>query len=371
MDLQTHDEILLTLPVSQLPTEDVWVSVNAHFRDWTIGEKIPFTALDTFHIQTQALAQAMPSATLGALVGLGSFLGLTNSAQADVPYAQSSYVGPYSQGSYYAQGSYTVYSQGSYSAYSQSSYAGYNQSGYYAQSSYGYSQSGYYAQGSYAVYSQSSYTVYSQSGYYSQSSYTYSQSGYYSQGSYISQSAYQGTYTSTKSLVLTAEVNGEVTYLQTLFPRYIQASQEVVRIPREIIAKALGTVLTVRIKATKRHKVRSAFLFKGNSLTETDIVTTQSLPVKSVYHAREQKEVREVLSNPDQNFVHTLPGDVINVQLEDVPAIAGMDRHYVLKARGFYTQMSDEVRKEIGTTWYRKMDKEGRSLLKRLRAQKV
>jgi hypothetical protein len=162
-----------------------------------------------------------------------------------------------------------------------------------------------------------------------------------------------------------------VTYLQTLFPRYIQASQEVVRIPKEIIAKALGSVLTVRIKATKRHKVRSAFLFQGESLSGTDLIKTRSLPITSVYHAREQKDYTDVVATADQNFVHTIPGDVINVQLQDVAEEEGMDRHYVLKARGFYTQMSEDLRKEIGTTWYRKMDKDGRNLLKRLRAQKV
>ena len=157
-------------------------------------------------------------------------------------------------------------------------------------------------------------------------------------------------------------------YLQTLFPRYIQATQEVVRIPKEVLKKALGTALLVRIKATKKHKVRSAFLFSGTPV-DTGVEKTK-LAVTSAVRESTKEDVSETLSKKDGTFVHTKPADVISLTVADVPHKENHTRYYLLHAHGFYTKLSHTLKRDIGDKWYKRLDSESRQLLKNLRTYK-
>jgi hypothetical protein len=266
--LHTGDELLITTPINKEYDTDLWLLVDAHFRDWTLGNQVPFSALEQFQIQMRTLATAVPTLALGAVLAtLGA-----SSAQADTPYSQSTYSG-----------------------YVQSAYA-------------------------------------------------------------------------PKSLVVTAEVGTHATYLQTLFPRYVQASQEVVRIPKEIVKLALGSVLTLRIKATKKHKVRAAFLFAADTQSDASYTKTP-LAITQMEHARTKTDVAQQVQVQDHSFVHTIPGDTISVTLQDAPQEQGTQRFYVLNATGFYTRISERTKKETQGGWYGHLDKEGRRLLKNLRMQ--
>ena len=161
-----------------------------------------------------------------------------------------------------------------------------------------------------------------------------------------------------------------MTYLQTLFPRYVQASQEVVRIPKEVLARAKGAFLTMRIRATKKHKVRTAFLFTANPVDAAQEVVFTPLKVRRIYHEREKREVAHELAQQNQTFVHTQPGDTIAVEMHDARRRDGYKRQYQLKAHGFYTKMSPSLRTRLGDSWYKALDGESRKLLKNLRVYK-
>ncbi len=166
-----------------------------------------------------------------------------------------------------------------------------------------------------------------------------------------------------RSLVIAAGDSFEQTYLQTLFPRYVQATQEVVRIPKEIIARLKDEFLTIRIKATKKHKVQTAFVFQGTPrVPEVTVLTAEK-----VAHSTSGHDYTEQLKEKNGTFLHTIPGDVLDVVVKDAPKVEGVTRRYVLRANGFYTRMSAKTASKIGNDWLKRLNPEDRNLLKNLR----
>jgi hypothetical protein len=157
----------------------------------------------------------------------------------------------------------------------------------------------------------------------------------------------------------------------------VQASQEVVRIPKDILTQA-GDTLEVRVRATKRHKVRSALLF---SATPKPLKTTP-LTVTKATHRRDKKDYQHSLTTKNNSFVHTIPGDVVDVVVKDIPRLAvalceggprqeNHTRRYLLKANGFYTKMSLGTRYQLGSRWLSRLSSEDRALLRRLKVNAV
>jgi hypothetical protein len=172
----------------------------------------------------------------------------------------------------------------------------------------------------------------------------YSQSSYYSQGSY-------------RSLVVSVQVGEEIEHLQTIFPRYLNATKDLIKIPADFTAKArtAKSSLRVLIKATKKHAVKSAFIMSSGLVHES--VITQSLVLKRATHNRATfGEVVDAtaLGAVDGKLTHTLPADTIDLTFEAPLAELkpGFERQYILKARGFYTALSDATRWRIGMSWY-------------------
>lgn len=269
--LHTGDKIIISLPVDQSIQEDVFLMVDSYFRDWTLGNQVPFTLAERTLMQTKLVTKMFPvwAATL-MMAGFGL---VAKNVSADIPYGGGGGGGGIGGG------------------------GGGN-----------------------------------------------------------------------RSLVVTAKVGGEIVYLQTLFPRYVQASQEVVRIPLALFKKALGSTLEVYITATKKHKVRSAFLFKG---TPTDAVVYTPLTLKSAIKKSVQREYATDLTQKNGDFLHTLPADVIDVLVEDSPLKEGYVRHYMLQAHGFYTKLSTQTKNKLGDFWYDRLDKDSKKLLKNLRVYKA
>lgn len=174
--------------------------------------------------------------------------------------------------------------------------------------------------------------------------------------------AYADTPHNSKSLVVAAQIGNELVHLETLFPRFVQASQEVVKIPRELISKLKDEYLYIRIRATKKHIVRAAFVFSG--VSSTPKITP--LTLKYAYHSREQKDYAQELQVSNKNFLHTEPADVVSltyVAPENKPS-DHMVRKYVLQAQGFYTRMSKVTKQKLGDRWYQKLAIDDRRLLK-------
>jgi hypothetical protein len=171
--------------------------------------------------------------------------------------------------------------------------------------------------------------------------------------------------------VVSAVVGSEEIYLQTTFPRYVRASKEVVRIPRSIVERALGSVLTVRIRATKKHKVADAYLFEGEASALEEEAKITPLHLTRAFHRREKADYGETVAKRDGTFLHTIPGDVVELEMADVPRSADSDRYYLLRAHGFYSKMSEHVRRAVSQAWYRNLDGESRRLLRNLRVHRT
>jgi hypothetical protein len=277
--LEKGDELLMTVPRTNLMSEtSTFIMVDSHFRDWTLGEQVPFSALDRFTISSWALGRSVVTTAFGVSLALGATL-MTTGISYDL--LKKAVATPYA----HADTPHCTYNCG------------------------GWSGGG-------------------------------------------------------KSLKVSVVVGGVRVHLQTLFPRFVQASKEVVQIPATLLNNLDSEFVTVCIEATKRHKVSFASLVLGNTCSPalTNLTDVQVTNVKTGV------DVSALLTQQNGTFVHTKPGDVYTVSVGTIPSVLeGAVRHYVLKAHGFYTKMSDTTKREIGDTWYTKLDSEDRQLLRRLK----
>lgn len=269
--MQTNDELIIRVPKAQLdPTQDTFVLVDSHYRDWSLGNQVPFSRLENFMIQSISLGRSSTTALAGvALLASVAFVGINKSESSTLAKLLS------------VPHSYAEYVVGS----------------------------------------------------------------------------------PTRSLVISAGDSFGQTYLQTLFPRYVRAAQEVVRVPREVIARLQDDFLTLRIKATKKHKVRTAFVFQGAASAPE----VKTLPVQQVINSKTGTDHTEQIKEKNSVFLHTIPGDVLDVVIQDLPKVANTTRRYVLRANGFYTRLSAKTSSKIGTDWLESLAHEDRNLLKDLR----
>jgi|GEM_PF-2370641 len=276
--MQKDDELVITIPKSAINDKsDTFILVDSYYRDWSIGNQVPFSLLERFSIGSMALGRTLATTAAGiTLLATAAVTSIfANDTQQNlqklvaVPYAHADfpYTGP---------------------------------------------------------------------------------------GGTVG-----------RSLVVSVQDGSIHTYLQTLFPRYVQASQEVVRIPKKIINSLKGEFLTVRVKATKKHKVRSAFVFSGKAqppeLTPLTIESAVARADNSDYSTR--------LAKKDGDFLATVPGDVVDLTIKDSAKQPDTTRRYVLKAKGFYTRLSAKTYHTIGANWINSLSNDDRRLLKRLRVK--
>ena len=274
LTLMTGDELLIRIPKEALDIEqDNFILVDSHYRDWSLGNQVPFSRLESFMISSQALGRQTVLAMTGvAVVATGLF---TSNYVFDKDLLNKLTSIPY----------------------------------------------------------------------------TYADTPHWGRGG------------GNRSLVVSVSDGISTTYLQTLFPRYVRASQEVVRIPREIVKNLKESFLTVRIKATKKHKVKTSFVFSG----EAKAPRLKKLELIEAKRQSDSVDFSKKLQKKNSDFLQTLPGDVIDLTLQDTPKEEGKERRYVLKSNGFYTRLSKEGYRKIGKNWLSRLASEDRKLLKNLR----
>lgn len=283
--LEKGDELIMTVPRFSLATNTpTFIMVDSHFRDWTLGEQVPFSALDRFTISSWALGRSIVTTAFGVSLIVGaSFVGSSMSYNA----LRTVVATPYA----FADTPHCVSTRDTTCTSNTGGGGG-------------------------------------------------------------------------KSLKVSVVVDDVRVHLETLFPRFVRASKEVVRIPHEILSRIDSELVTVCIEATKRHKVTFASLVTGE-ISSPRLVTLTDM---QVVNSKTSEDVTGVLQTKNGTFVHTKPGDVYNVSVSDAPPLPeGVIRHYVLKTHGFYTKMSDATRREMGRSWYTNLDKEDQLLLRHLK----
>lgn len=311
--LEAEDELVLSIARDSLDrSRDLFLLVESHYRDWTLGDDVPFSFFEKTLIKTTATARNTVLAGSGLALAAAALLGAVlpdnfvsrffgTTAHADVPIVNPPPPPPPPHCSWNGPGG-----MGEYENYQ------------------------------------------------------------------LCQNSNRPGNRNDRSLVVSAGTRASQSYLQTLFPRYVKASQEVVRIPKDIIDSATENI-EIRIKATKRHKVRSALLFSATPKP----LKTIPLTITKATHRRDKKDYATSLAEKNHSFprhtasvagfVHTIPGDVVDVEVKDVPRVEGTNRRYLLKANGFYTRMSLGTRYTIGSRWLSKLQKEDRALIRRLK----
>ncbi|MEZ4200491.1 MAG: hypothetical protein R3B69_02775 [Candidatus Paceibacterota bacterium] len=166
-----------------------------------------------------------------------------------------------------------------------------------------------------------------------------------------------------RSLVISAGSMTAQTYLQTLFPRYVQTAQEVVRIPRALIQSLGDTDLVVRIKATKKTQRCGATL---SSLVKVKTPELVPLKITKATHERTGTDHSTNLTKKNEQFLHTIPEVMwLMYQFKDAPRSADTRRHYVLTTNGFYTKLSQPAAYQIGPRWLSRLHKKIGNCLRR------
>jgi hypothetical protein len=162
-----------------------------------------------------------------------------------------------------------------------------------------------------------------------------------------------------RSLNISYVKNGESTHLTVIEPRYFQGSMSLVEIPPEAFN---AQSVTVRITATKRHRVSVAQVFQVSSRPKP--VQLSPLNLLKARHRRTGEDVTELLKNKDYTYLVTHPGDYVDVEFE-LPKVDTDQALFVLKADGFYHAASKEQQKAMGN-WVEKLDPQARGFLQSL-----
>lgn len=280
--LHTGDEMILRVPVAQVNhAEDLFILIDSHHRDWSLGGAVPFTKLEKLNMRVRSMTRSSFNFAAGMAVLVGGLLGFFTRESGPIPYTYADV--PHDPGT---------------------------------------------------------------------------------PGGCVGPNCWPGS----RSLVVSVNDGQSSTYLETIFPRYAQASQEVVRIPRDFLSSLKGAFFTVSIRATKKHKVRAAFVFNSTPLEKV----ANPLRLASAFHRRLQVEIGDRLIKQDGRFTETIPGDVIDLAWRsDRPVAAGQTRRFILKADGFYTSLSESTKKLIGPDWYSRLERTDRKILRSFKNQQA
>lgn len=169
-----------------------------------------------------------------------------------------------------------------------------------------------------------------------------------------------------KSLVI-EYWNGKIFQkIDVVQPRYYQSTTEAVVIPAEAIQN--NKEVNLRITATKRHKVTSAFLVAPKK--QLSYKSTVLKPRK-VFHQRTERDYSDVINQKNsKEYLHTISADIVDVEF-DVPQVntkekvADNNEAYLVQAGGYYAPASEETQRVAGD-WVAKLDPEAREWLKEM-----
>lgn len=159
--------------------------------------------------------------------------------------------------------------------------------------------------------------------------------------------------------VLFKDSNGYYRQFNILEPRAWKYSVEMTEIPPEAITRS--GELQVRISATKRHQIAFIGLLRD---PESEAYRVEALEVTKAWHRRLGKDVAGFLRYPSGQYLHTIPGDVVDVEFEEprVEIESGMQETYLLRSAGFYTPLSLDGKKAAGG-WENRLSEEARKRL--------
>ena len=158
---------------------------------------------------------------------------------------------------------------------------------------------------------------------------------------------------------------GQYRQFTTIEPRTWQSSAEMKEIPQEAVSDS--GELSLRILATKRHRLDFVGLVRNPEETPYQMET---LSVKEAKHNRLQEDVTALLRYRAGSYLHTIPGDTVDIEFELPKSTTprNMRETYLLRSSGFYTYLSPESKKIAGD-WEQKLSNEARERLVLVRSK--
>lgn len=153
--------------------------------------------------------------------------------------------------------------------------------------------------------------------------------------------------------------NGDWCHISTIYPRTWKYSSEIMELPREAVLNDGN--LELKIVSTKRHYVDFIGLIREPREVNCDI---EHLALERAYHYRLKTDVSGLILNQDKKYLHTIPGDTVDLEFRVSEKQAEKDEQetYLLRAGGFYVSLRPESKKVAGN-WQERISDEARARL--------
>ena len=140
---------------------------------------------------------------------------------------------------------------------------------------------------------------------------------------------------------------------------------EIIEIPRDSVTP--DGELELRVMSSKRHTIGFMGISqKVDSLSDKNY-QEEILPLTAAKHSRLGKDVSSDLKSREGAYVHTIPGDMIDLEF-GIPenSVSGENTEtYLIQSSGFYTSLRPENQKLAGD-WREKVSKEAKERLEKL-----
>ncbi|KKU52794.1 MAG: hypothetical protein A3H69_02330 [Candidatus Sungbacteria bacterium RIFCSPLOWO2_02_FULL_47_9] len=148
-------------------------------------------------------------------------------------------------------------------------------------------------------------------------------------------------------------------------PRAWKYNTEIIEIPREGISPE--GKLELKIKSSKRHSLGFAGISQKIESLNDKNYQEETVPLTMAEHGRLHKDVSSDLKNREGAYVHTIPGDTINLEFSvSESLVPNEDKEtYLIQSSGFFTSLRPENKKLAGN-WEEKISKEAKKRLEKL-----
>lgn len=136
---------------------------------------------------------------------------------------------------------------------------------------------------------------------------------------------------------------------------------ELANLSKELLNDNDSGALILRIRSTDHHHVSFVALTEK---TEELPYEEENMEVSYAWHSRLKRDVTENLKYSKDNYLHLIPGDIVEVTFESEKTLAskGMKSTYLMQSSGFYTRLTPESEELLGINWERSLSPEAQRI---------
>lgn len=151
--------------------------------------------------------------------------------------------------------------------------------------------------------------------------------------------------------VLYQDAQGDWRRMADLHPRALSYSTEVLEIPEEAMQTFnRAQAIRLRLLWTQLHALSFVGLVDGPSQS----VSLERLAPVRAYHHRLKGDQAESLRKKDADYLHTIQGDVVEVEFETgQPIPEGKAATFAVASEGFYTNLRTDLYPDVDLNYYK------------------